>query len=129
MGLRAQESSSRAKKEAFKQSIGNTNSRRTWYEWLPIHDLSTAEVFEWITINNQEPHWVYAVGMTRKSCCFCIMASEPDLYTASKLKPELFQKYNQLEQQTGQTMMMPSKSKGRRYLDQIVADYEKKIAA
>lgn len=129
MGMRAQESPGRAKRAVLKQSESNTNSKRTWYEWLPIHSLLTTEVFEWIAMNGQEPHWVYAAGMSRKSCCFCIMSSEPDLATASKLRPELFATYNALERSPGRTMMMPSKSKGVRYLDQIVADYESKLKA
>lgn len=129
MGLRAEESPGRAKKDIFKLSKRNTNSLRTWYEWLPIHGLTTKEVFTWIRMNGQEAHWAYAAGMTRLSCCFCIMSSVQDLVTASKLRPQLFARYNRLERSIGQTMMMPSKSKGRRYLDEIVADYERKMAA
>lgn len=127
MGLRAQESSGRAKKEVFKIRKKMTTQTRTVYDWLPIHDLQTTEVFQGIKDFGQEPFWVYAAGMSRKSCCFCIMASEGDLYTASKLRPELAQKYTDLEREIGQTMLMPTKSKGRRYLDQVLADYEKTI--
>lgn len=124
MGLRAQESSGRAKAEIFKIRKKNSTKTRTVYDWLPIHDLTTKEVFEWIGLSGQKPHWAYASGMTRLSCSFCIMSSEHDLYTASKLNPELFNTYVALEKQIDQTMMMPSKSKGRRFLDQIVNEFE-----
>ena len=37
MGLRAEESSQRAKKEPFKFNQTLTNSKRTWYDWLQRH--------------------------------------------------------------------------------------------
>jgi len=127
MGLRAEESSGRAKKEVFKIRKHLTIKDRLVYDWLPIHEINTKEVFTWIELNNQKPHWAYAAGMTRLSCCFCIMSSDQDLHTASKLNPKLFKKYLELERSIDNTMMMPSKSKGRRFLDQIVLDYEAKI--
>ena len=127
MGLRADESSGRAKKEVFKIRKHMSVAGRLIYDWLPIHEITTKEIFGWIALCGQKAFWVYAAGMTRKSCCFCIMSSEPDLYTASKLNPELFSTYVETERQIDQTMMMPTKSKGRRFLDQIVADYEKKM--
>lgn len=127
MGLRADESSGRAKKEVFKIRKHMSVAGRLVYDWLPIHEITTKEVFGCIALFGQKAHWVYDAGMTRKSCCFCIMSSEPDLYTASKLKPELFNTYVRTERLIDQTMMMPTKSKGRRFLDQIVADYEKKL--
>lgn len=126
MGLRAEESSGRAKKEVFKIRQHMSVAGRKVYDWLPIHDMTTKEVFDWIAMNGEKPHWAYASGMTRLSCCFCIMSSEQDLYTASKLNPVLFKRYVDLERQIDNTMMMPSKSKGRRFLDKIVADYEAK---
>lgn len=119
MGMRAQESSSRAKLETFKLNAGNSLAGREWYDWLPIHDMTTDEVFDGIRAAGQEPHPVYANGMTRFSCCFCIMASEHDLRTAAKLNPPLYKRYVELERSTGQVMMMPSKTKGRRTLEQI----------
>src|SRR5215471_3678428 len=107
MGLRAAESSSRAKLETFKLNGKNSVAGREWYDWLPIHEMSTAEVFATIAAAGQKPHPAYAAGMTRLSCCFCIMASKQDLRTAALLKPELFAKYVATEKRLGQTMMMP----------------------
>lgn len=126
MGLRAEESSGRAKKPTFKINNTQTNSKRKWYDWLPIHNLTTQEVFDGIQAEGQKPFWVYEAGMTRKSCCFCIMASEDDLCTAAKLRPDLLEKYDYFERTTGQVMIMPSKSKGKRTLKQIINDANNK---
>jgi len=107
MGLRAAESASRARAEVFKRSSKNSVAGRDWYDWLPIHAMSTAEVFATIAAAGQTPHPAYAAGMTRLSCCFCIMASKQDLRTAAQLKPELFARYVATEKRLGQTMMMP----------------------
>lgn len=120
MGLRAQESSGRANKSEFKMNRKNSVAGRRWYDWLPIHKLSTKEVFQAIRDAGEKPHWVYAAGMTRKSCCFCIMASKEDLKTAAKLKPELLAQYVETERKYDQTMMMPTKKEGRRFLDEII---------
>jgi len=128
MGMRAQESSGRAKLTAFKLHAGNSKAGREWYDWLPIHSMLDAEVFATIAAAGQEPHVIYKLGMRRFSCVFCIMASEEDLKTAARLAtqrpellndPHLYRKYVGLETSTGQTMLMPSKQHGRRTLEQI----------
>lgn len=113
MGLRAQESPNRAKATVLKYSKRNSKAGREWWDWLPIHDMTAEDVFATIRQAGEEPHWVYAAGMTRKSCCFCIMASQADLNTAAKLKPCLFRRYVELERTTGQTMFMPTKGEKR----------------
>lgn len=117
IGLRAEESSNRARQVAFRFSDRNSKAGREWYEWLPIHELTVDEVFAIIRDNGQEPHWAYAQGMTRLSCVLCIMASTGDLQTAARLQPALYQRYVELEKRIGQTMMMPSKTYGRRFLE------------
>jgi len=128
MGMRAQESSGRARLAPFKFSERNSKNGREWYDWLPIHDWSEGQVFAAISGAGQKPHLVYSLGMTRFSCCFCIMASEQDLRTAARLAteqpdllndPDLYRKYVGLERSTGQVMLMPSKTNGRRTLEQI----------
>lgn len=119
MGMRAEESSKRAKLETFKLSERNSKAGRTWYEWLPIHDWLVGEVFAFIADAGQKPHWAYAAGMTRLSCCFCIMSSKADLTTAARLNPVLYRRYVELEKSTGQVMLMPGKKLGRQTLEQI----------
>lgn len=119
MGMRAQESAGRSKLSAFKLSERNSKAGREWYDWLPIHWMTTDQVFAEIKAAGQKPHWVYAAGMSRFSCCFCIMSSQADLTTAARLNPSLYRQYVNLERSTGQVMMMPSKTHGRRTLEQI----------
>lgn len=119
MGLRAEESPNRSKKTTFKLNAGNSKAGREWYDWLPIHGLKTWQVFQAIDDAGQQPHWVYAKGMSRKSCCFCIMSSENDLRTAATLVPDLYRKYVGLERSTGQSMLMPVNGVPR-FLENVV---------
>ena len=75
MGLRADESAARARKTPWKRSDRNSRAGRSWFDWLPIFDLSTDDVFRIIRDAGQSPHWAYAAGMSRLSCSFCILAS------------------------------------------------------
>jgi len=113
MGMRAEESSSRAKLETFKLNKRNSKAGREWYDWLPIHAMLVGEVFAIIKDAGQEPHWAYGRGMSRLSCCFCIMASPADLRRAAELKPELYARYVALEKKVGRTMLMPRKGVAR----------------
>lgn len=128
MGMRAQESSGRAKLAPFKFSTRNSRAGREWYDWLPIHGMRHEEVFEAIAAAGQRPHPVYEAGMSRYSCVFCIMASEEDLRQAAILAttrpellndPDLYRKYVGLERETGHVMIMPTKKHGHRSLEEI----------
>ncbi|MBB3991293.1 phosphoadenosine phosphosulfate reductase domain-containing protein [Croceicoccus naphthovorans] len=110
MGLRAEESSSRAKLETLKVSARNSKAGRNWYEWLPIHDMSETTVFATIAQAGQEAHWVYAAGMRRKSCAFCIMACDSDLKRAAELRPKLYARYVAKERELGFTLSMSRRS-------------------
>ena len=104
MGLRADESAARARKTPWKRSDRNSRAGRTWFDWLPIFDLSTDDVFRIIRDAGQSPHWAYAAGMSRLSCSFCILASRADLRRAAELRPDLYRKYTELEQRIGHTL-------------------------
>lgn len=106
MGLRAEESPGRAKKEVFKLNARNSQAGREWYDWLPIHSWPEAAVFKMIADAGQEPFWTYQMGMKRKSCCFCIMACQSDLTIAAQLRPDLYKRYCELERRLGFTLSM-----------------------
>ncbi|MFC0009672.1 phosphoadenosine phosphosulfate reductase family protein [Devosia nitrariae] len=106
LGIRAAESPARSKQRPFRYSERNSKNGRSWYEWLPIFEMSTEEVFGTIAAAHQEPHWAYRAGMSRLSCVFCIMASRSDLRTAAQLNPELYARYVDLEKRIGHTLSM-----------------------
>ncbi len=119
MGLRAEESPNRKSKPAFARNSRNSKAGRQWFDWLPIKDWSAERVFGEIDAAGQKAHWAYAAGMTRLSCCFCIMAAKKDLSTAARLKPDLYRRYVELEKSLGVSMVMPGKNKPPRYLEEI----------
>ena len=90
MGMRAGESPARARKSPWRLSERNSRAGRSWYDWLPIFDLTETQVFDIIRNAGQSPHPAYAMGMSRLSCVFCIMASRADLRTAARLQPALY---------------------------------------
>lgn len=110
MGMRAEESTGRARLQPFKLNTGNSKAGRKWYDWLPIHDMTEAEVFNEIHLAGQQPHWAYGAGMTRLSCCFCIMSSQGDLTTAARLNPGLYRRYVETERRLGFTLSMSQKT-------------------
>ena len=109
MGMRAEESSNRSKLAPLKLNARNSKANREWHDWLPIHDWKVGEVFEGIASVGQQPHFAYALGMSRLSCCFCIMASKADLTIAAQHNPEMYKRYVDLEKSTGHVMLMPKK--------------------
>lgn len=140
MGLRAEESPGRAKKEVWRYHEGNSVAGREWYEWLPIHDWSLSQVFSrkghtvadwrrrvalWKAGRKEEAkhgwrfHYAYVTGMTRLSCCFCIMSSKADLQTAAIEQPELYEQYVDTEKRINHTFVMPSGGE-RKFLDEVV---------
>lgn len=119
MGLRAEESSGRKKKPVFQKIDSRSNSKREWYEWLPIHALTTEQVFEGIAAAGKKPHWVYAAGMKRKSCKICIFSTREDICTSAKIDPEFASKVAKLERELDFTMTMPIKGE-KQFLDQIL---------
>ena len=104
MGMRAEESTQRAKQAAVKANVRGSIAGRHWLDWLPIHHLTEADVFETISAAGQRPHWVYRAGMSRCSCSFCIMASRDDLRRAARLRPGLAADYAALEEEIGHTL-------------------------
>lgn len=104
-GIRAEESTARAKKETFVLNNRETNSKRTVYDWLPIFDLTTEEVFQVIENAGQLPFWAYQRN-ERLSCVFCIMGSLNDLKHGAEQNPKLYKTYVEMEKKIGHTMFM-----------------------
>ncbi|MDC3414300.1 phosphoadenosine phosphosulfate reductase family protein [Terrihalobacillus insolitus] len=111
MGLRAQESSARAKKKPFSyNNMQSCNNRvvRHVYDWLPIFHFKTDEVFRTISDVGQKPFWAYEKN-ERLSCVFCIMGCVGDLRHGAEQRPNLYKEYVELEKKIGHTMFMKGK--------------------
>ena len=104
LGIRHDESVARAKRVPCRRNDRMSVAGREVFDWLPIFDLTTEDVFRVIRAAGQSPHRAYAAGMSRLSCVFCIMASRSDLCTAAHLQPELYARYVQIEQRIGHTL-------------------------
>ncbi len=103
MGLRAQESSSRAKKATFERDARSSNGRREVHTWLPIHDWAVEQVWARIEASGVEHHRAYDLGMSRLSCCFCVFAPKAALVLAGRHNPELLDAYVAVEKKIGHT--------------------------
>ena len=104
MGLRAEESPARSNQVAFRFNKRNSKAGREWYDWLPIHNWLVDRVFTEIAQSGQVPHWAYSRGMSRLSCCFCIMSNKADLITAARHNPSLYARVVETEKRMGHTL-------------------------
>jgi 3'-phosphoadenosine 5'-phosphosulfate sulfotransferase (PAPS reductase)/FAD synthetase len=102
LGLRAEESAARAAKPAFRH-LGKpySNSYRHADEWLPIHSWTAGQVWARIAQAGTRPHPVYAQGMPRLSCRFCVLASRSALIRAAQLDPDGARRRADLETRMG----------------------------
>lgn len=115
MGMRAAESPARAKRVALTVNKRGTVRNRDWFEWLPIHDMATTDVWRTIAAAGQTPHPAYLTGNTRLSCVFCFMASPRDIANGARHRPELYAKYREIETRTSYTF-----HQSRRSLEEMV---------
>lgn len=119
MGIRAQESPKRKKARRWKRSRRNSVAGRDWYEWLPVHHLTTSEVFETIREAGEEPHYAYARGNARLSCIVCILSSRADTRNGAIHHPEVFAEYVEAERRTGSTVHQGKRGGARETLEQF----------
>lgn len=99
-GIRAQESSARAKQPIAKVSSRLTTLAATGWDWNPILGMSLQQVWDSIASAGLRRHRAYVeYGTTRVSCRFCILGSLPDLMAASDTEEarELYSEMVQLE--------------------------------
>ena len=103
LGIRRDEIAARARRIPWRRNDRMSVAGREVFDWLPIFDLSTADVFDVIRNAGQSPHWIYN-HLSRCSCCFCIFSSPRDLRRAAELRPALYARYAQIEQRIGHTL-------------------------
>ncbi len=116
LGIRAQESTSRARMESFSRE--KATSAQVVDRWYPIHQWAEERVWETIRESGLPHHKAYDLGMRRLSCVFCVFATKEDLMVAAKHNPDLFKTYLELEERVGSSFQ-PTSS---------LADVEKEIA-
>ena len=103
LGIRRDESAARAKRDPWRRNERLSIAGREDFDWLPIFDLSTYDVFRVIRDAGQPPHWIYR-HLSRCSCCFCIFSSPEDLRRAAELRPGLYRRYAEIERRIGHTL-------------------------
>lgn len=103
LGIRADESPARAKKQAFEFEKKASNGKRHVDRWLAIFDWTTDDVWATIRRSGVPHHEAYDFGMPRLSCVFCIMAGNKELALAARLNPELAAEYVAVEKRIGHT--------------------------
>lgn len=106
MGLRAEESPARAKRQPFvpNDKTYSNKTRRQVDTWLPIHHWTTEEVWARIRQSGVEHHYAYDLGMPRLSCVFCIFAPRTALLIAGEHNPELLGEYVGVEGRINHTL-------------------------
>ncbi len=114
LGLRRDESHDRARRVPWRRNERMSVAGREVFDWLPVFELATEDVFRIIAEAGQSPHPVYSFGLTRCSCSFCIFSSRSDLRRAAELRPDLYAKYAQLERRIAHTL-----SPTRKYLPEL----------
>jgi 3'-phosphoadenosine 5'-phosphosulfate sulfotransferase (PAPS reductase)/FAD synthetase len=101
IGLRAEESPGRAKQAAFKVGGRGSSRRKTVDVWLPIHDLTEAEVYAACVASGAPMHPAYAAGLPRASCILCIYAPRAALVLAGRANPAVLAEYAAVEREIG----------------------------
>jgi len=85
-GIRAEESSARAKKPIFQPNPKFTRSCGTHgFDWHPIHSTTIEQVFRLHRKTGFPLHPQYLRGNSRLSCAFCFLASKNDLTAGAEV--------------------------------------------
>jgi len=103
MGLRAEESSTRAKKRnvTIREDCTAPTLNRLTLNWLPIHDWTTNDVWDCIRQHGDIAHPAYALGNTRLSCACCVLTSVNDLLNGAVHNPDTYRELCRIEAVTG----------------------------
>jgi DNA sulfur modification protein DndC len=115
-GLRAEESTMRAKKNPLWLNKELSKAGRVVYDWMPAFHMTTSEVFDTIEKAGKKPHHAYGdyndnttPSNQRLSCIFCIMGSLNDLILGALNYPDHYVEMIALERVINHTMFGRSK--------------------
>jgi DNA sulfur modification protein DndC len=103
MGMRAEESSGRAKLKVLSRNKSMTNSKRTVWNWHPILYWVEGRVRAYLVEKGIDLHPVY-LYLKRFSCRICIYMTEADRQAVAKNDPEAIQIIDEIENEIGFTM-------------------------
>ena len=103
MGLRAAESTARARRIPYAANQAASNGKRHVDDWYPIHHCTLPQVWSRIAAAGTRPHPAYAAGMSRLSCRFCVLSSRADHVCSARLNPQLAEQYAAVEAAVGHT--------------------------
>ncbi len=105
-GIRSLESANRKKRPLWQRSADLSKAGREGWTYLPIKDFTVGQVFETIAAVGARPHEAYARGNERFSCAFCIMGEQGDIQRGAVHRPELYQQYIDVQNETGHSFQM-----------------------
>ncbi|MFF0437524.1 phosphoadenosine phosphosulfate reductase family protein [Streptomyces sp. NPDC004327] len=112
--MRAEESSARAKKPVVElHRMTGKGTLRKVTTWLPIHHLTTDEVWQVHQDHGIARHSAHDMGMRRLSCRACPLAKTEDLIRSAQLNPSLFAEYAGAEKENGQAVQEEHQPSGR----------------
>ncbi len=100
-GFRKQETTARANKRVLQLNKKLTTKTRRVDDYLPIHKWGLKKVWGTIRKNALPYHPAYDLGMSRFSCCFCVLASRADLCISARANPDLLARYAVIEEKIG----------------------------
>lgn len=105
MGLRAAESPARLKMVPLYRDVRQTGKAtvKVVDVWLPIHELSTVQVWAAIRASGDPYAWTYDAGLQRLSCKFCPLAGKSHLVRAAQLDPAGIMRRAEQEERMGHT--------------------------
>lgn len=101
LGMRAEESPARRKRQPYQFDRSASNGRRHVDEWRPLHTWTTEQVWARIRRAGTRHHWAYDAGMSRLSCRFCVLGSRADLICSARLNPEAAREHARVEEAVG----------------------------
>ena len=103
MGLRAQESATRARRAPLVIDERASSGRREVTTCLPLFHWRLEHVWKRVSSGRTSDlvHPAYAAGMPRLSCSFCVLAPAGALIKAAQLRPDKAREYAQLERRIG----------------------------
>ncbi|MCA0453951.1 MAG: phosphoadenosine phosphosulfate reductase family protein [Chloroflexi bacterium] len=103
IGLRAEESSTRAKKTAIsvREDCTAPTLNRLTLNWLPIHNWTESEVWDCIRQHGNVCHEAYKYGNHRLSCACCVLANVSDLINGAIHNPDTYRELCRIEAVTG----------------------------